>query len=175
MKQYLDKIIFVKPWVMFISVFVVSLIDKTFFGIFLWVIWCLLFTYWTLRVGEELFNRLEDKSILNLNRFRYQILFAVSYILFVVIFFGGYSINANNYDEYDSIIWIIIPMHIILMFCIIHTIYFLSKCITTLRNKNEEYVWYMLRFWFFPIGIWIIQPRIIELLKDSVNSENSTE
>tara|TARA_Y100001934_G_C11592251_1_gene423830 strand:+ start:70 stop:348 length:279 start_codon:yes stop_codon:yes gene_type:complete len=92
-----------------------------------------------------------------------------------VIFFGGYSINANNYDEYDSIIWIIIPMHIILMFCIIHTIYFLSKCITTLRNKNEEYVWYMLRFWFFPIGIWIIQPRIIELLKDSVNSENSTE
>ena len=175
MKQYLDEIITVKPWILFVFAFIVSLINKTTFGILLLVIWCLLFAYWTKRVGEELFFRLENKSILNLNRFKYQILFVIFYFLLVVILFGGYSINVSNYDQYGFIKWIIIPMHLVIMFFIIHTIYFLSKCIVILRNKNEEYLWYMLGFWFFPIGIWIIQPRIIELLKDSVNSEKPSE
>ena len=36
---------------------------------------------------------------------------------------------------------------------------------SVLRNQKEGYGWYMLGFWFFPIGIWIIQPRVIELLE----------
>ena len=61
MKQYLDEIITVKPWILFVFAFIVSLINKTTFGILLLVIWCLLFAYWTKRVGEELFFRLENK------------------------------------------------------------------------------------------------------------------
>ncbi|MEO1032861.1 MAG: hypothetical protein AAFX55_15735, partial [Bacteroidota bacterium] len=68
-----------------------------------------------------------------------------------------------------------IPLHIILMFFVIHNIYSLSRCISKLRNRNEVYGWYMLGFWFFPIGIWIIQPRIIELLKVPVTDKMSVE
>jgi hypothetical protein len=52
------------------------------------------------------------------------------------------------------------------MYSIIHAIYFLSKCIATLRNKKEGFGWYMIGFWIFPIGIFIIQPRIIKLLNN---------
>ncbi|WP_299124532.1 hypothetical protein [uncultured Tenacibaculum sp.] len=130
------------------------------------IIWLCLFTYWTLKVGEKLYNKLNDKSILNLKRFKIQIGFVVVYLLIIFSTIGGYLINIKNMTQYGWKVWLIIPLHLILMYTMIHTIYFLSRCITTLRNKKEGYGWYMLGFWFFPIGIWIIQPKIIELLNE---------
>ncbi len=166
------RILTFKPWIFFLSIFIISIFSETFFGNILLSIWFLLSTYWTLSLGEILHNKLKNKSILNLKRFKVQIGFVFIYITLILIFTNGngYEININNYFEFGWKTWLIIPLHLILMFCIFHTIYFLSRCITTLRNKKEGYGWYMLGFWMFPIGIWIIQPRIIELLEE--NSEN---
>lgn len=164
MKYKLDKILTIKPWALFLSAMLFAILAETKIGVLYMILWCGLFTYWTLRVGEELHKRLEDKSILNLKRFKYQIAFVVIY--FIIVFpFGGYEITNENISDYGWTVWAIIPLHLILMYSIIHTIYFLSKCMVTLRNKHEFSLWYMMGFWVFPIGIWVIQPRIIELLK----------
>lgn len=155
-----------KAWVIFLAIIIISIFSETIIGDVLFCILFLLVTYWTLSVGEVLYNKLKDKSILNLKKFKIQIYFTVIYIFLVSIFLnGGYEINNDNIVEYGWKAWIIIPLHFLLFFCMIHTIYFLSRCITTLRNKKEGYGWYMLGFWIFPIGVWIIQPRIIELLE----------
>ena len=169
----MKKILTVKPWSIFLSIIFISILSETAIGYVLLIIWAMLFTFWTLKVGESLHRRLNDKSILNLKRFKLQILFVVVYIIIVFSFSkNGYHITNENIDEFGWKVWVIIPMHLLLMYSIIHTIYFLSKCITTLRNKKEGFGWYMLGFWMFPIGIWIIQPRIIELLnEENINNE----
>lgn len=151
---------------MFLSIIVLAIFSETIFGIVLAILWLCLFTYWTLKVGEKLHDKLIDKSILNLKRFKIQIGFVIVYFVIVYATMGGYAITNETIADFGWLAWIIIPLHLMLMYAIIHTIYFLSRCITTLRNKHEAYGWYMLGFWFFPIGIWIIQPRIIELLNE---------
>lgn len=167
----MENLLTIKPWIIFISLIILSVISETIIGNILFVCWFSAFTYWTLKVGEKLYNKLNDKSILNLKRFKIQIAFVVVY-LGITLAFGGYEINNENIAEYGWKAWILIPLHLILMFSMFHTIYFLSKCITILRMKNEGYGWYMLGFWFFPIGIWIIQPKIIELLSEKPTYNN---
>ncbi|MFK8059980.1 MAG: hypothetical protein AB8B78_07810, partial [Polaribacter sp.] len=136
----MNKILTIKPWVIFLSLIVLSIFSESFLGNILWITWFLLFTYWTLRIGEILYNKLKDKTILNLKRFKIQIGFVVVYLILVSLFSnGGYEINNENISEYGWKAWIIIPFHLILTYSMIHTIYFLSKCITTLRNKKEGY------------------------------------
>ncbi|MCH3885053.1 hypothetical protein [Tenacibaculum aquimarinum] len=166
-------ILTIKPWVIFLAIIIVSTFSETIIGDLLFGILFLLVTYWTLSTGEILYNKLKDKSILNLKQFKLQIYFVVTYLFLVFIFLGGYEINNENISEYGWKAWLIIPLHFLMFFCMIHTIYFLSKCITTLRNKKEGYGWYMLGFWMFPIGIWIIQPRIIKLLNNDSPKQNT--
>ena len=166
MKKLLINLLTIKPWVIFLSLIILSIFSNTVFGNILMIIWFILFIYWTKTVGENLYNKLNDKSILNLKRFKLQIAFVVIYMLIILSTRNGYEINSENIAEYGWKAWVIIPLHLTLMYCMIHTIYFLSKCITTLRNKQEALGWYMLGFWMFPIGIWIIQPRIIDLLNE---------
>lgn len=166
LKQSLNQIFIVKPWIIFLSLMLVFALVETLLGQVLFLIFTILFTYWTLGIGERLHAKLDKKSPLNIKRFKFQIWYVVSYMLIILITMGGYEINQDNMQHFGWEFWLIIPGHLIMMYCMIHTIYFISRCITTLRNRKESYGIYMLGFWFFPIGIWIIQPRIIELLNE---------
>jgi len=165
----MDNLLTVKPWIIFTSIIILSIFSGTILGDILFYCWLSATIYWILKVGEKLYNKLKDKSILNIKRFKSQIAFIVIYLI-ITITIGGYEINNENVAEYGWRAWLIIPLHVVFMFFMIHTIYFLSRCITSLRNKNEGYGWYMLGFWFFPIGIWVIQPRIIELLNENTSN-----
>jgi hypothetical protein len=158
----------VKPLVLFVFTFLAAVDISGLFGK-LWIIaWMTAFSYWTLVTGQQLHTKLRDKQILDVQRFKWQIAFVLIYLSIVfLITDGGYQITDENYMEYGWKAWIIIPLHLLVTIFIIHTIYFLSRCITTLRQRAEGYGWYMLGFWFFPIGVWIIQPRIIELIKNN--------
>jgi len=113
-----------------------------------------------------------DPKMLNETTFQYKVGFAALYV--ITIFWvteGGYQINSSNAAEYGRKLWVIIPLHLLLCYCMFYGMYFLSKAITVIRQANghrdESAFVYMLGFWFFPIGIWIIQPRIIEILSSN--------
>ncbi len=163
-KMDFKKIVTFKPWIVFL--FAISIGLKNIFGIYWIIIWCSLFTFWTLNLGDILYTKLRNKSILNIKQFKLQIYYVLFYSIFIIIFFvdKNYQIDIGD-EESQWQAWAIIPLHLLMMFCIIHTIYFLSKCITVLRENNESTGLYMLGFWFFPIGIWIIQPHIIDLVE----------
>jgi hypothetical protein len=165
MKRLGYKLITSKPRMIFLSLIIISIFSESKIGILLLIIWLCFFTFWTLIVGEKLYEKLNNKSNLNLKRFKIQIFVVIIYFVVFAIT-GGYEINLENISNYGWRDWVIIPFHFILMYMIFHTIYFLSKCITLLRQKNENYGFYILGFLMFPIGIWIIQPKIIELLND---------
>ena len=157
----------IKPWMLFVFALMVVLPIPGVYGKFYMIIWTLCFSYWTIETGKRMYAKLERQDILNYKRFKFQIGYIIiCSTIFFLITDDGYQITDAKYLDIGWKVWFIIPFQLLVGYCILHTIYFLSLCITTLRKQNEWYVWYMLGFWFYPIGIWIIQPRIIELIKE---------
>jgi|GEM_PF-880716 len=164
------RILTAKSWMLFAFAFLVPLAPPYPIVALLWVsLWIVAFTWWTLRLGKELRARMPRPEILNEQTFQHTVSFAALYTVTILwVTDGGYQINASNAHEYGWKLWVIVPLHVFVMYCMFYGIYFQSKAIKTIRQANghrdESTFVYMLGFWFFPIGIWIIQPRIIEIL-----------
>jgi len=62
---------------------------------------------------------------------------------------------------------VILPLHLFAMVCLIYVLYFVSKCFALAEAVRPKA---FLRFagtffllWFFPIGVWIVQPKVNRL------------
>jgi hypothetical protein len=122
-------------------------------------------SFWEL--GAELFRRLRSPSALNLDRFRISLFYILGYIA-VIIWFPSDEFLLNNYTpaEYGWR-WAIWPIGLGFIYCLFYGLFFLSKATSLLRKEagvDEPMLINMLLFWFFPIGIFLLQPRFVELL-----------
>lgn len=63
-------------------------------------------------------------------------------------------------------------VHMFSMFCIMHTLFFVAKTIKIAEQQKNlpfwKYIGEFFLIWFFPVGVWFIQPRINKLI-DSQN------
>lgn len=122
-------------------------------------------SFWEL--GAELFRKLGAPYSLNLNRFRIGLLYVAGYIA-IIIWFPSDEFLLNNYtpSEYGWR-WAIWPIGLGFIYFLFYTLSFLSKATRTLRKEAgivESVLLYALLFWFFPVGIFVLQPRLTELL-----------
>jgi len=89
----------------------------------------------------------------------------------------SYTMNGliNSGSEPNSgllggIFAIIIPLHLFSMFCIFYTLYFVAKTFKTVELQREvkfsDFAGEFFLIWFYPIGIWIIQPKINKFIED---------
>jgi len=62
-------------------------------------------------------------------------------------------------------------LHLFSIFCIFHTIYFAAKTIRSAelqRNTTfSDFTGDFFLIWFFPVGVWFIQPRINKLIQEA--------
>ncbi len=67
---------------------------------------------------------------------------------------------------------VIIPLHLFSIFAIFYSMYFAAKTIKSVELQREarfeDFIGEFFLIWFFPIGVWILQPKINKML-------NSTE
>jgi len=72
---------------------------------------------------------------------------------------------------------IIVPVHLFSMFCIFYCLYFLAKAIKTVELQRvvtfSDFFPEFLLAWFFPIGVWILQPRINKIIKQYEESREN--
>jgi len=118
---------------------------------------CFLFWFWSM--GSFLSMVVQPRLRLNMRFF----LFALAYpLLYSLVFFW--------YFESPSPAAVIIPLHLFAMFCIIYVLYFVSKSFLLAERRTSvtfsSYAGIFVLCWFFPIGVWIIQPRINRLYCD---------
>jgi len=122
---------------------------------------CLLAWYWAL--GSFLSSASRPKFRMNIGLFR----FAVLYPLCYVPFFMWVAL-----DFEDGISPIIIPLHLLAMACMIYVLYFVSKSLVLAETGKaasfSDYVGPLILFWFFPLGIWFVQPRVNRLYKAAI-------
>lgn len=100
--------------------------------------------------------------------FGFSVIYLPLYLPVFGVFFEGQQLTRNL--NLILISWaIIFPLHIFAMFCQFYSLYFVSKSLATAENARfaslAEYVGCFVGLWIFPVGVWIIQPRINRLYK----------
>jgi hypothetical protein len=86
---------------------------------------------------------------------------------FPVVYLPLFEILFPNVMTHPVEFALIFLVHFFAVFCGFYSYYFVSKCLA-LAEKNRpvsytDYRGYFLGFWFFPAGVWFIQPRINRL------------
>lgn len=130
-----------------------------------WVVFASCYLIWFWSMGSFLGSVMQPALRLKLVFFRFALLYPVVYGL---VFFALFGITK------PAVIAVIFPLHLLAMFCMFYDLYFVSKSLVlTERGRPVSFCDYARPFfllWFFPIGIWIVQPRINRLYAERRNN-----
>ncbi len=131
---------------------------------------------WFLSVAIGLNKKLPQELKLNVKRFKIFFSIPAIYIaLFTIVFAFSFAGNTSSLNSINGIIGLIVPLHLFSIFCIFYCLNFVAKTIKTSEVKRtvsfSDYSGDFFLIWFYPIGIWTLQPRINKL----ANSESDID
>jgi hypothetical protein len=127
-----------------------------------------IFFGWFYILGTSLYKKLPSEESMNIGFFKFCIYFPVAYIVlisaYIVALTTGYSVGNNSNP---GLVLLILPIHLFSMFCIFYCLYFIAKALKTVEVQRtvsfSDFAGEFFMIWFFPIGVWIIQPRVNKL------------
>lgn len=133
---------------------------------------------WFYALGTNLHKKLPATVAMNLTRFKIFLFIPVVYMLLISVFiFGLFSNFSSGVEPNPAIFALIVPLHLFSMFCIIYCLYFIAKALKTVEWQKpvtfSDFAGEFFLIWFFPIGIWIIQPRLNKLFDPSAGVDNN--
>lgn len=119
------------------------------------------FALWLWTVGVFLGSVVDSTFRMKLTFFRVSVLFLPLYIPIFEVCFQ----NLGRDVRLTLILFaVIFPLHLFALFCQVYSWYFVSKSLALAESPHfasfPDYVGFFFGLWFFPIGLWIIQPRI---------------
>jgi len=138
-----------------------------------------LFFGWFWSIAHGLREYIPTEYRMKLKKFKIFFFIPLLYILFCVTLIGTTFYGISSGDNaaggiVGKMLFVILPLHLFSMFSIFYQLYFASKTIKTAELQREvtfsDYLGEFFMIWFFPIGIWVIQPKINRI----VNSKNNT-
>ena len=137
-----------------------------------------LFFGWFYALGTNLHKKLPETATMNLTKFKVFLLIPVVYMLFLSVFmFGMFSNISTGGQPNPAIFALIVPLHLFSMFCIFYCLYFNAKALKTVEWQRpvtfSDFAGEFFLIWFFPIGVWIIQPRINKLFDTNIYNDNN--
>ncbi len=127
----------------------------------------LYFWFWTM--GSFFTSILKPELRPRLSLFQVALIYLPLYIAFFITTFPDFT---------PGIIGLILLLHLIAMFFAVYTIYFVSKSLVMAEAKEavsfSDYAGECFLLCFFPVGIWIIQPRVNQLFANRNIGERSS-
>lgn len=131
---------------------------------------------WSIAVGLQPY--LPQWVKMKITKFKVFLIIPIVYI--VLILFAITFIFNTQFQSLDTVdltaqmgaaFAIIFPIHIFSMFCLFYCIYFVAKTIKTVELQRSvsfnDFAGEFFLTWFFPIGIWILQPRINKIIENT--------
>jgi hypothetical protein len=90
--------------------------------------------------------------------FRFSLAYPVFYFpMFFLLVISGTGISEQ----------VIVPLHLVCMVCLFYVLYFVSRDLVLAESGKPasfyDYAGAFFLLWFFPIGVWFIQPRVNRL------------
>lgn len=122
---------------------------------------------WLYTLGSHLYRRLPATARMSLARFRIAALLPVVY-LFLVMLYGWNAFRGGTPGTLTGArIGLFLVLHFSSMACIFYCVYFTAKALKTVERKSpvalSEYLGDFFLLWFYPVGIWVLQPRVNHL------------
>lgn len=122
---------------------------------------------WFYVLGSHLYRRLPAAARMSLTRFRIAAVVPVVYV-FVVLAYVANTFRAGPSDNPPGgAIALMVALHLLSMACIFYCLYFTAKALKTVERNApvtaSEYLGEFFLLWFYPVGIWLLQPRINRL------------
>lgn len=119
----------------------------------------ILFFGWLWSVSSACFKALPPELASSPKPMQAALVYALVYLIFSGLFFFG---PGNQPPAY------VIVMHLLAMAAILYSLGFTAKQLTKLDQGIDvsfySYSGPFFLFWFFPIGVWFIQPKVNQLL-----------
>ena len=119
---------------------------------------CFLGWFWSM--GSFLHSIVQPPLRLKTRFFRFALVYPGLYILVFMAFFQSTTTN-------PALLAIFFPLHFFAMFCLFYDLYFVSKSLLLAETSKPvsfyDYAGPFFLIWFFPLGVWFIQPRINRL------------
>ncbi|MFL5730413.1 MAG: hypothetical protein ACJ75J_13075 [Cytophagaceae bacterium] len=130
--------------------------------------------FWSVAMGLQ--KKLPAHVTMKVRKFRIFFFIPVIYIASIILF-GVITIGetmGHNAPPHPALIGgafaIIMPMHLFSMFCMFYILYFTAKTLKTAELQKEvsfsDFAGEFFLIWFYPIGIWIIQPKINKMVEE---------
>ncbi|MBO9703592.1 MAG: hypothetical protein J7604_25535 [Sporocytophaga sp.] len=130
--------------------------------------------FWSVAIGLQ--KKVPDNVKMKVRKFRILFFIPMIYILLISISMGGVvsgmaeNVSKPNVIFILSIIGIMVPLHLLSMFCIFYSLYFVAKTFKTVELQRavsfSDFAGEFFMIWFYPIGIWIIQPKINKIMEE---------
>jgi len=118
-----------------------------------------LFYGWIWSISVACYKALPNELATSPRLMQIGLIYALVYIVIAVLFFFG---PEKKFPVYGAF------MHLLAMAAIFYSLGFTAKQLTKLeQNKDVTFFTYSGPFfllWFFPIGVWFIQPKVNQLL-----------
>ena len=124
---------------------------------------------WFWSMGSFLSSIVQPALRLKMGFFRFALIYPALYVFAFIGFFQSPK---------PALFAVIFPLHLFAMFCMFYNLYFVSKSLALAETGKPasfyDYAGPFFLIWFFPIGVWIIQPRINRLYAERRNAEPFT-
>lgn len=176
-------LLFALPVGLEIAMVVVTLVENDpalMFSVFPWLIgaYLILLFGWFWTMGHFLHAKLPESVQMNLNYFRISILFPAVYILVFIVFIFRFIGQIQDPESFDPenmpnplMFLAIAPLHLVSIFCLFYCLYFISKSLKAVDLQRDvtlsDYIGEFALIWFWPVGIWFIQPKINKLFSEN--------
>ena len=129
--------------------------------------------FWSVAVGLQ--SKVPKEVKMKVKKFKIFFFTPMIYMLFIFLFMG-IQINGLITNETEpsigrigGLIAIIVPLHLFSIFCTFYSLYFVAKTFKTVELQREvkfsDFAGEFFMIWFYPIGIWIIQPKINKMIE----------
>lgn len=125
--------------------------------------------FWSIAIGLQ--SKVPTGVKMKVTKFKIFFFIPIIYIIFFLSIFIPFS--ASGFI--NSIIFIaIVPLHLLSMFGMLYSLYFVAKTFKTVELQRKvsfsDFAGEFFLIWFFPIGIWIVQPKINKMIEDNDSS-----
>jgi len=134
---------------------------------------------WLWSIGIGLRSLIPESA--KLSSVRFKLAFVYSLLYFVVILIAAtillFNLEANESSavspsalvniDVSGLIPVIVPLHVLAVFCLFHCFYFCAKTFKSVVMQRtvifSDFAAEFFLLWFSIIGVWVIQPKINKL------------
>jgi len=131
------------------------------------VIYTIVYFGWLYTLGINLCRKLPASVKTRKGLFKNMLIIPFVYILFTTLFLQ-YTFTLESLPIFIPAV--VFPVHIAVMFCLFYSFWFIARNLKAVEKQVPvnpcEYTGDFLLIWLFPVGIWIIQPRINRIFKE---------